>query len=206
VRGAARVCQHGDEGPSLPRPNRRRRRARERGYTELRLVKQYVGEIGWTPPDSDKPLRLVVRRQILDRFEGKQGRLTDFIRDRYVVTNLPQSWSVEDVIDETYLRCDQENVIEQLGSGLAMWRTPVKEFAGNEAWLEIARLAWNIRTWIAQLQLPDEVVRWEWKRFRQAFVFLATQVIHRARQVWLRFAGSHRFVHTLVAALLGSSP
>ncbi|MGK3962554.1 hypothetical protein WMF38_57820 [Sorangium sp. So ce118] len=41
-----------------------------------------------------------------------------------------------DVIDETYLRCDQENVIEQLGSGLAMWRTPVKEFAGNEAWIE----------------------------------------------------------------------
>jgi hypothetical protein len=205
-REAARRREREGYRPRKRKPNRRRQRVRERGYTELRTVKQYVGEVGWTPPGSHESLRLVVRRQILDRFEGKQGRLTDFMRDRYVVTNLPQSWSVEDVIDETYLRCDQENVIEQLGSGLAMWRTPVKEFAGNEAWLEIARLGWNLRTWLAQLQLPAEIVRWEWKRFRQAFVFLAAQVIHRARQVWLRFAGSHRFVHTLCAALLGLSP
>jgi hypothetical protein len=52
----------------------------------------------------------------------------------------------------------------------------------------------------------DRMVRWEWKRFRQAFVFIAAQVIYRARQVWLRFAGSHRFVHTLIAAHLGLSP
>jgi hypothetical protein len=65
----------------------------------------------------------------------------------------------------TYERCDQENVIEQLGSGLAAWRMPVAEFDGNSAWLEIARLAWNLGKWIAQLALPDEVVRWEWKRF-----------------------------------------
>jgi Transposase DDE domain group 1 len=205
-REAARRREREGYRPRARQPNRRRQRARERGYTDLRLVKQYIGEVDWTPPDRNETLRLVVRRQILDRYEGKQGRLTDFIRDRYVVTNLPKSWSVADVIDQTYLRCDQENVIEQLGSGLAMWRTPVKEFVGNEAWLEIARLGWNLRAWIAQLQLPDEVVRWEWKRFRQAFVFLAAQVIHRARQVWLRFAGSHRFVHTLVAALVGSSP
>jgi hypothetical protein len=205
-REAAQRRERDGYRPRARKPNRRRQRARERGYTELRLVKQYVGEVSWFPPGSDDAVRLVVRRQILDKFEGTQGRLTDFIRDRYVVTNLPQSWSVEDVIDETYLRCDQENVIEQLGSGLAMWRTPVKEFVGNEAWLEIARLAWNFRTWIAQLHLPDEVVRWEWKRFRQAFVFLAAQVVHRARQVWLRFAGSHRFVHMLVSALLGSPP
>jgi hypothetical protein len=205
-RQAARRREREGYRPRARKPNRRRQRARERGYTDLRLVKQYVGEIDWTPSGSKESLRLVVRRQIIDRYEGKQGRLTDFIRDRYVVTNLPRSWSVEDVIDETYLRCDQENVIEQLGSGLAMWRTPVKEFVGNEAWLEIARLAWNLRTWIAQLQLPGEVVRWEWKRFRQAFVFIAVQVIYRARQVWLRFAGSHRFVHTLIAAHLGLSP
>ncbi|WP_438011797.1 hypothetical protein WME89_26040 [Sorangium sp. So ce321] len=121
-REAARRREREGYRPRKRKPNRRRQRVRARGYTELRMAKQYVGEVGWTPRGSHQPLRLVVRRQILDSFEGKQGRLTDFIRDRYVVTNLPQSWSVEDVIDETYLRCDQENVIEQLGSGLAMWR------------------------------------------------------------------------------------
>ena len=54
--------------------------------------------------------------------------------------------------------------------------TPVAEFDGNSAWLEIARLTWNLGKWIAQLALPDEVVRWEWKRFRQAYVYVAAQV------------------------------
>ena len=47
----------------------------------------------------------------------------------------------------------QENVIEQMGSGLAGWRMPVAEFDGNCAWLEIARLAWHMGKWIAQLVL-----------------------------------------------------
>jgi len=46
-------------------------------------------------------------------------------------------------------------------SGIAGWRMLVREFAGNCAWLEIARLAWNLGKWIAMLALPDEVVRWE---------------------------------------------
>lgn len=61
-------------------------------------------------------------------------------------------------------------------------------FVGSQAWMEIAHLAWNLRAWIAQLVLPEETSRWEWKRFRQAFVFLAAQVFYHARQVWIRFA------------------
>ena len=65
----------------------------------------------------------------------------------------------EQIIDLTYQRCDQENVIEQFGHGIAGWRMPVAEFMGNSAWLQIARLAWNLGKWIAQLALPTEVVR-----------------------------------------------
>jgi hypothetical protein len=38
---------------------------------------------------------------------------------RYIVTSLPASVSTREVVDLTYERCDQENVIEQLGSGRA---------------------------------------------------------------------------------------
>ena len=182
------------------KPNRKRQRARERKFMELRLVRQFVGETTFTPPKTNELLRLIVRRQIIDRHEPKQGTLFAQFRDRYIVSNIPASWSAEEVIDATYERCDQENVIEQLGSGLAMWRMPVKQFIGNEAWMEIARLAWNMRAWIAQLALPEEAVRWEWKRFRQAFVYLAAQVVHGANQVWVRFAGSHRFAPMLLHA------
>ena len=191
-----------DYRPRKRRPNHRRKRACERKFTELRLVRQLVGEVSWTPPGCDGRLRLIVRRQHIDRFEAKQGQLFETYRDRYIVTNLPPSWSTGEVVDATYLRCDQENVIEQLGSGLAMWRMPVKQFVGNQAWMEIARLAWNLRVWIAQLVLPEETSRWEWKRFRQAFVFLAAQVLYHARQVWIRFANSHRFAPLLLAAHL----
>jgi len=67
------------------------------------------------------------------------------------------------------------------------------DHAGGCAWLEIARLAWNLGKWVAQLSLPAEVVRWEWKRFRQAFVVVPAQVLRRAAQIWLRVSGSHRF-------------
>ena len=185
--------------PRRKKPNRRRRRARQRGYTDLKLVRQGVAEIPWTPPGSEKTYRMILRRQRIEQSEG-QEYLFDFYRYRYVVTNLPASWSAEEVIDATYQRCDQENVIEQMGSGVALWRMPVAEFDGNAAWLEIGRLAWNLGKWIAQLALPTEVVRWEWKRYRKAFVHIATEVIHRSRQRWLRFSPAHRFLPTLVAA------
>ena len=178
--------------------NRRRRRARERGYTNLDLKKQWVAEIPWTPPGATQTYRMIIRRQLIE--ESDQESLFEIYRYRYVVTDLPASWSAEEVIDATYQRCDQENVIEQMGSGVAVWRMPVAEFHGNSAWLEIGRLAWNLGKWIAQLALPAEVVRWEWKRYRKAFVHVATEVIHRRRQCWLRMSPAHRFLDTLIAA------
>lgn len=185
--------------PRRKKRNRRRMRARQRNYKEKRLVKQWVAEVPYTPPDSDKTYRLVIRRQLIEHYKGQQYLFEEY-RYRYISSNAPSSWTARDVVDATYERCDQENVIEQMGSGLAAWRMPVGEFAGNCAWLEIARLAWNIGKWIAQLALPPEVVRWEWKRFRQAFVYLAAQVIKRGRRVWVRLSGSHRFTASLVAA------
>ncbi len=85
---------------------------------------------------------MILRPQRIE--QSDQEPLFGFYRYRYVVTNLPALWSAEEVIDATYQRCDQEYVIEQIGSGLALWRTPVAEFDGNIAWLEIGRLAWNL--------------------------------------------------------------
>jgi hypothetical protein len=173
--------------------SRRRAQAQERGYWALQLQGQHVAEVPW------KDSRLVLRRQRIAESVG-QWALFDTYRYRYVVTNLPSSWSADDVIDATYQRCDQENVIEQLGSGIAAWRMPVGELAGNAAWLEIARLAWNLGKWIAELVLPPEVVRWKWKRFRRAFVYVAAEVVRHGRQVRLRFSPSHRWVNSLVHA------
>ena len=141
----------------------------------------------------------MVRRQLISNRRG-QELLFDQYRYRFVVTNLPASVSAEEVIDLTYERCDQENLIEQMGSGLAAWRMPVAEFDGNSAWLEIARLAWNMAKWIAQLALPPEVVRWEWKRLRLHYVLVAAQALKRARQLWLRLLGPRSLIDPLLLA------
>jgi len=181
--------------------NQRKRRARQRNFTEKRLVKQWIAEVPWTPRDSSASVtyRLVIRRQLIENYQGQQLLFEEY-RYRYIVTNLPTSMPTQDVVDSTYERCDQENLIQQLGAGIAAWRMPVAEFDGNSAWLEIARLAWNIGKWIAQLALPDEVVRWEWKRFRQAWVYLAAHVLRVSRQIRVRLAGSHRFARDLLRA------
>jgi len=181
--------------------NLRRKRARERGYKDLRLQRQSLAEcplvMGKKAVENG---RLVIRRQRIEVWK-EQRRLFPETRYRYVSTNLPpRTWPAWKVVDMTYLRCDQENIIEQMKNGLAIWRMPVAEEHGNAAWLEIGRLAWNLGKWISQMALPEEVVRWEWKRFRQAFVTVPARIIKTGRQIFIRFFDSIRHTWTLVAA------
>ena len=178
----------------------RRQRARARGMRDLRLEKQWIAEIPYTPARSERSYRLIIRRQRIE--ESKQGELFQLWRYRYVLSNLPASVSTEEVVRLTYRRCDQENVIEQLQNGVAAMRMPTGGFHANWAYLVCARLAHNMKSWLAMLALPREVMRWEWKRFRKAFVYVAARIVCSARQHLLRLADSHRFATTLQRAIV----
>ncbi len=180
-------------------PNWRRAKVEERGWRSLCTRGQWITEIPYQPTGLDAPCRLVIRRVLIEEREG-QKPLFEHFRYRLVLTNLPATHRARQIVDLTYQRCDQENVIEQLGTGIAGWRMPVAEFLGNAAWLQIARLAWNLGKWIAQLALPAEVVRWEWKRFRRHFVYLAAKVVRLGRRLVVRLDGSHRMLPELLAA------
>ena len=175
--------------------NVRRRKARERGKRDLKLEKQWVAEIDYRPARSDATYRLIMRRQRIE--ESAQGQLFELWRYRFVITNLPKSFSAIEVMRLTYRRCDQENVIEQLQNGVAAMRMPTGSFLANSAFLACARIAHNLKAWLAMLALPDEVMRWEWKRFRKAFVFVAARVVRKAGQVLIRIADSHRFAEAM---------
>lgn len=197
----ARAEREQPSGPSREgrTPNYRRQKAVERRFRMLRTVKQWVSEIAYQPAGLGSACRMIVRRILIEETDG-QGALFKHFRYRLVLTNLPRSYSPRQIIDLTYQRCDQENVIEQFGDGIAGWRMPVAEFMGNSAWLQIARLAWNLGKWIAQIALPREVVRWEWKRFRRHFVYIAAKVLKTGRRLVVRLAGSHRFLPDILTA------
>jgi hypothetical protein len=174
--------------------------SRRRGYASKQKTDQWVAEVTAAPTKDEKPCRIIIIRSLVRHENPRQSTLFDIYDYRFVITNLPPSLTPSDVVDLTYQRCDQENLIAQLGSGVAMWHLPAREFGANEAWLELTRLAWNLMKWVALLALPLETLRWEQKRFRRAYVTVAAEVVLRARQTWVRFNPAHRYVPTLISA------
>lgn len=184
--------------PRRRRPNRRRERVLSRNKRNLQLKKQWIAELPYQPERSERPYRLIARYQEIE--EHEQGELFKLTRFRFILSNLPPSVSAEEVMDLTYQRCDQENLIEQLQNGVAAMRMPTGGMLSNAAFMTCARLAHNLKPWLAQIALPPETMRWEWKRFRRSFVYCAARVVHTARQVHVRFADSHRFAGVILAA------
>ena len=193
-----------EQSPDRPRkrrkrgPNRRRQRARASNKRDLQLKKQWIAEVPYRPGRSQRSYRLIARYQEIE--EHEQGHLFMLTRFRYVLSNLPPSVSAEEVVNLTYQRCDQENLIEQLQSGVTAMRMPTGGMLSNGAFMTCARLAHNLKPWLAQIALPRETMRWEWKRFRRAFVYCAARVVYTARQTHVRIASSHRFAEGILAA------
>jgi hypothetical protein len=184
--------------------NRRQERARARNKRDLQLKKQWIAEIPYRPERSNQTYRLIARYQEIE--EHEQGHLFMLTRFRFILSNLPPSVAAEKVMDLTYQRCDQENLIEQLQSGVTAMRMPTGGMLSNAAFMTCARLAHNLKPWLAQTALPKETMRWEWKRFRRAFVYCAARVVHASRQTHVRFASSHRFTGAIIAAQARLNP
>jgi hypothetical protein len=169
---------------------RRRRSARQRGKRDLKLKRQWVAEVPYTPSRSNTPGRLIIRKRLIE--ESDQLSLVDKVEYRFCFTNLPPVYNSESVIDRTYERCDQENIIEQLQNGIAGMRMPTGTLLANDAFMKCARLAFNFKSWLVQLsKLPDETMRWEWKRFRYNYVIIPATVTRHARRTRVRLHSAH---------------
>jgi hypothetical protein len=188
----------------------RAKRARQRGYKTLATTKQWVAEFDYRIPRGGKErdaglagrtYRVAVKRQQVDISEGQEYLFTEY-RDRFVITDIPRShMDPGEVFCFAYGRCDQENIIEQFKNGIAAMRMPTGELLANSAFLMAGQLAWCLRSWLSALALPQETTRWEWKWYRQAFVYIAAKITNSARRAKVYLAGSHRFVeHLLIAS------
>jgi hypothetical protein len=186
----------------------RARKACERNYTTLGTVEQWAAEFNYTIPGGLKEFglvgstfRVVVKRQLVETRQGQQLLYADYVY-RFIITNIPASeMDAVEVLCFAYGRCDQENIIEQAKNGIAALRMPTGELLANAAFLMAGQLAWCLRAWLSLLALPKETTRWEWKWFRQAFVYVAARITQTGRRAKVYLAGCHRFVeHLLVAS------
>ena len=168
--------------------NVKERMVREREYKNIRLESEQVAEFVYQPGKCQQGYRMVVVRKNLSVEKGEQV-LFDDIRYFFYLTN-DTSLSAVEIVLFANQRCDQENVIEQLKNGVNALRMPTEDLVSNWAYMVIAALGWNLKSWYG-LMTPDPgvghaIVRMEFKRFLHSFLLIPCQIVTTGRRLVFR--------------------
>lgn len=184
---------------TVPRtaPERHKPRiVRERGFETIRTLDETVAEFEYRPTACRRPYRVIVLRK---RLATERGQLRLFERYRYFffITN-DRAMTAEQVVLAANGRCDQENLISQLKTGVHALTTPVDDLVSNWAYMVMASLAWSLKAWSALL-VPESprhaakhraekqaLLRMEFRTFRAAMIEMPCQIIRGGRRLVYR--------------------
>jgi len=172
-------------------PHEKERIVKERGYENLRLNYEDVAEFDYRPGACRRDYRVVVVRKNISKEKGEEV-LFDEIRFFFYITTRRDLTAAE-VVACAHERCDQENLIAQLKDGVNALRVPLYDLMSNWAYMVMAALAWNLKSWLA-LMLPQHrdrrsYLKMEFRRFLHSLVLIPCQVLRRARGLTLRLLG-----------------
>ena len=162
----------------------------EKEFRNQVLVGEDIAEIDYQPVKCDRKYRLVIVRKNLSIQQGERA-LLDEIRYFFYITNRKDA--AEKIVGLANGRCDQENVIEQLKNGVNAMRMPVNDLKSNWAYMVMAALAWNLKSWYGLL-MPHrerglELVKAEFRRFLNTIMLIPCQIVRTARRVIYRVLG-----------------
>ena len=164
---------------------------RERGYLNRRLNCEHVGEYEYQPGKCRKTYRMVVVRKNISSMRGENA-LIDELRYFFYITTRRDIGAAE-IVRLANARCDQENVVAQLKSGVGAMRVPVYDLVSNWSYMVMAALAWNLKSWFALMMHfkadRRKYVAMEFRTFIREMILLPCQVIRRARRTTLRIIG-----------------
>jgi hypothetical protein len=184
---------------TVPRQARERHKERivaERQFETLKLIGEEVAECEYRPVACKKTYRVVVLRK---KLVVEKGQLWLFAPDRYFfsITN-DRTSSASEVVFLANDRCDQENLIAQLKSGVKALAMPVDNLVSNWAYMVMASLAWSLKAWSA-LVLPEQgrwavkyraekrsLLRMEFGTFCGAMIQVPCQVVRTAGRIVYR--------------------
>jgi hypothetical protein len=179
----------------------------EREFKNLRLVSESVAACDYRPAACKKTYRLIIVRKNLLVTKGQQTLFADY-RYHLYLTNIRDQEPAELVL-EANDRCNQENLIAQLKSGVRALHAPVNTLVANWAYMVMAALAWNLKAWAA-LWLPTKPGRWakrhrdeqqrvlkmEFKTFVNHFLRLPVQIVRQSRRLIYRVLGWNPWLPT----------
>lgn len=169
---------------------------RERKFETIRGKSEEVCQFEYKPVKCRSSFRVVALRKNLSIEKGDEV-LFDDIRYFFFVTN-DRTMTADEVVHEGRGRCNQENVISQLKSGVRALHAPVNTLHANWAYMVMTSLAWNLKAWTAIL-LPIHP-RWagahqaqqrrlltmEFRTFVAALIHIPAQIVRTARKIRYR--------------------
>lgn len=138
--------------PRAKPPKIKRQIIRRRGYLQLELKSEEVAEFEYQPTACSRKYRMVVVRKNISREKG-EAVLFDEIRYLFYITN-DRARSLEEIVYGCNDRCDQENLIAHLASGVRALKAPVDNLVSNWAYMVSVSIAWSLKAWSALL-LPE---------------------------------------------------
>lgn len=181
--------------------NIKERVVKEREFKNIRLQSEQVAEFDYQPVYCSKIYRMVVVRKNLTVEKG-ENRLFDDVRYFFYITNDHVKTAAEIVLFAND-RCNQENVIGQLKSGVNALRMPSDGLVSNWAYMVIAALAWNLKAWYGMVALVPaarrDILRMEFKRFLGSFVQIPCQIVKTGRRLVFRILTYSRHLETFLA-------
>ena len=173
------------------RPNTKKKIVKERGYLNLELNYEDVAEFDYRPGKCGRSYRVVVVRKNISRTRGELSLLDEIRYFFYITTRT--DLTAEEVVFCANDRCDQENLIGGLKSGVNALRVPLYDLVSNWAYMVIAALAWNIKSWFALMMHRKsdrhDYLRMEFRRFFHSIILIPAMVSRRARTITIRLLG-----------------
>ena len=169
---------------------------RERGFQNIRTESEHVAEFSYSPTACKKTYRVVVLRKNLSVERGEK-RLFDDVVYFFYLTN-KSAVPAREIVWESNERCNQENLVAQLKSGVHALKTPLDNLQSNWAYMVMASLAWSLKAWFGLL-LPEkgrwgakyraakrDLLRMEFKSFLNAIIRVPAQLIRQGRKIIYR--------------------
>jgi len=169
---------------------------RKRGYQTIHLLEEMVAEFDYQPSACQKRYRMIVLRKRVGVDKG-QIRLFEEYRYFFYITN-DRKMTGEEVVFSANDRCDQENLIAQLKSGVRALTAPVDDLISNWAYMVMGSLAWSLKAWSALLvpvtprhraQHEAErrtLLRMEFATYCGAFIPMPCQIVRTGRRLIYR--------------------
>jgi len=183
----------------------------QREFENIRLVKEYVAEFRYRPVKCKDTCRVVVPWKDLEVHRG-QLKLFDDRRCFFYITN---DWltPADQIVFTANRRCNQENLIQQLKSGVRALSAPVDNLTSNWAYMVMGSLAWSLKAWAALL-LPEDgrwkekhqdqkrrLLRMDFATFRLALINVPVQIVRTGRGIVYRLLSWNPWQHVFFRLL-----